>query len=414
MKRLLVIAYHFPPLVGSSGIQRTLRFAQHLPTFGWEVVVLTCHPRAYEKTETGAQSERLPAVHVESAFALDTARHLAVAGKYPEWLARPDRWVSWWPGAVFAGRRMVRKYQPAAIFSTYPIATAHLVGHSLAKASGLPWVADFRDPMAHDGYPADPRTLQSFERIEKRVFARAAACTFTTPSALALYRNRFPTSSAHLELIENGYDEEAFAEAGDEARTDERLHGSALTLLHSGIVYPGERDPTQLFVALSELKARGIGASRLRVRFRAPVSDDLLHRLAMQYHVEDMIEVEAHIPYRDALREMLRADGLLLIQAANCNAQVPAKLYEYLRARRPVLALTDSQGDTADVLRSSGIEAIANLARATEIVDLLQRFVSGDRTGMLVSEKAVVRGSRRNRAEQLAGLLDRLPSRGIE
>jgi glycosyltransferase involved in cell wall biosynthesis len=405
VKRLLVVAYHFPPIAGSSGVQRTLRFVQHLPRYGWEAVVLTCSTRAYEDVKPDLARDIPEGTVVERAFALDTARQLAVAGRYPGWLARPDRWVSWWPGAALAGRRLIRAHRPSAIFSTYPIATAHLIGHSLARASGLPWIADFRDPMAQEGYPPDPKTWRSFKDVEERVFARAAACTFTAPGAARMYRERYPGSPARIEVIENGYDEDIFARAAGVGQAGESLHPGAVTLLHSGIVYPDERDPRQLFAALARVKAAG-GGARLRIRFRAPVHDRLLAQLAREHGVEDMIEVLPHVPYGEALREMLRADGLMLLQAANCNEQIPAKLYEYLRARRPLVAFTDPRGDTAGALRASGVTAISALDRVDDIVALLSRFAAGERGGMLASEEAIARGSRRARAERLAQLLD--------
>jgi hypothetical protein len=103
MKRVLMIAYHFPPLAGSSGIQRTLRFAQQLPDFGWEPIVLTAHPRAYERVSDDLLREVPINLVVHRAFALDTARHLSIARRYPGFLARPDRWMSWRWGAVAAG-----------------------------------------------------------------------------------------------------------------------------------------------------------------------------------------------------------------------------------------------------------------------------------------------------------------------
>jgi glycosyltransferase involved in cell wall biosynthesis len=414
MRRVLIVAYHFPPLAGSSGVQRALRFAQHLPRFGWEAVVLSCVTRAYSQIDAASMDDVPSGTVVERAFALDAARHLAVRGHYPAWLARPDRWVSWWPDAVRRGMRLLHNRTTHAILSTYPIATAHLIGHSLARRSGLPWVADFRDPMAQDGYPADPRTWASFKRIEERAFARAAACTFTTPSAASLYRDRYPASSSRVEVIENGYDEEAFLDITEAAAAKGPLVDGVITLLHSGIVYPDERDPTHLFIALAQLKARGIDARRLRVRFRAPVHESLLRTIAQRHDVEAMIEVAPAVPYQEALAEMLRADGLLILQAANCNAQVPAKLYEYLRARRPILALTDPAGDTAAVLRASGCIAVAPLDDAAAIVALLARVIRGQRDGTIASDAAIARASRLGRAEQLARLLDSVSTRGAQ
>ncbi len=250
MKRILMIAYHFPPFAGSSGIQRTLRFANHLPEFGWEPLVLTAHPRAYEQTAPDLLTEISQETVVVRASALDTARHFSIAGRYPGFLARPDRWISWLPGATLSGLLMIRRYRPDVIWSTYPIATAHLIGAALHKLSGLPWVADFRDPMAQDGYPSNPPTWKSFKRIEEHAAKKASVCTFTTPGTFRLYCERYPLASRRFKVIENGYDEEAFAGLTPGGAP---LNPGKITLLHSGIVYPSERDPTQFLQAIRTL-----------------------------------------------------------------------------------------------------------------------------------------------------------------
>ena len=213
MRRVLMVSFQFPPMAGSSGVQRALRFAQQLPALGWSPSVLTAHPRAHAHTGDDLLEEIPPELPVRRAFALDAARHLSIGGRYPGFLARPDRWHSWLLGAVPAGLRLIRQTRPDAIWSTYPIPTAHLVGYWLSRLSGLPWVADFRDPMAHDGYPADPVLWRSFAAVERKVFARAARCTFTTPGAARLYARRFPAAADRLRVIENGYSEAAFQQA---------------------------------------------------------------------------------------------------------------------------------------------------------------------------------------------------------
>src|SRR5450755_3913500 len=108
-RRLLMIAYHFPPLRGSSGIQRTLRFVQHLPKFGWEPLVLTASPRAYEETSDDQMREVPEGTVVRRAFALNTARHLSLFGRYPGALALPDRWATWRFDAVATGLSMIKQ-----------------------------------------------------------------------------------------------------------------------------------------------------------------------------------------------------------------------------------------------------------------------------------------------------------------
>ena len=402
-KRLLMVAFHFPPQRGSSGIQRTLGFARYLPQFGWEPNVLTVHPRAYEATDD--MHEIPPGLVVHRASAFDASRHFAILNRYPSFLARPDRWKSWWWGAVPAGLAVVRRFRPHAIWSTYPIATAHAIGYTLARITRLPWIADFRDPMAQDGYPADPRTWRSFAQIESRTVRRAGRSVFATHGAARDYRSRYPDRADRISVIENGYDEEAF----DGLPRPPPRPKKPLIILHSGIVYPSERDPTALFSALRSLRESGrIAPGDLLLRFRAPVHESLLHELATRFNVSDLIETGAPLPYRDALAEMLAADGLLVLQAANCNEQIPAKFYEYLRAARPILGLADPAGDTGQALQSWGVEYIAALEDANAIAAVMGRYVDDLRRGnaTIPDSSTMQTASRRDRTAQLAGLLN--------
>lgn len=407
MKRVLMIAYHFPPLAGSSGIQRTLRFARYLPDNGWEPVVLTAHPRAYERTSADQMQDVAPTLRVVHAQAWDTARHFSIGRRYIGALARPDRWLSWKYDAIRQGMRIIRELSPAAIWSTYPIATAHLIGLALHQRSGLPWIADFRDPMAQAGYPADPITWQQFKSIETQAAQHAAAMVFTTPGACDDYRQRYQQAAGRIHLIENGYDEAPFREI---APSEKPLVPGRVTLLHSGIVYPSERDPRPLFDALAKLKAAAPElAARLHVRLRACAHEAFVNEELARRNITDLVETQPPIPYREALEEMCRADALLVMQAANCNAQIPAKLYEYFRAGRPLIGLTDPAGDTARSLRAAGVSAIAPLDNAAAIGELLLRYLkNGAEQGFTPTASYVQACSRQARTAALAGLLEQV------
>lgn len=406
-----MIAYHFPPLAGSSGIQRTLRFVQHLPSLGWQPIVLTVHSRAYENTREDLLSDIPDSVLVRRAFALDTARHLQLAGRYLGWMARPDRWISWKFDAIRQGLKLIDEFKPDAIWSTYPIATAHVIGSALHRKTGIPWIADFRDPMAQEDYPSDPQTKQRYFQIEADAAAHAQYCIFTTPGAARMYQQRYPAAASRMVVLENGYDEESFASIPIPVSDFEDSVGRPLVLLHSGIVYPSERDPTQLFVALGRLRATGaLSPQDLQIRFRASVHDELLHSLAIRHGVEDFVQLCPAIPYREALAEMMSVDALLIMQAANCNAQIPAKIYEYLRAGKPILGLTDPDGDTAGVLRGAGLSDIFRLDSADEIARVLPELVIGLRAGKscLPQQLAVKNASRLGRSKALANMLEQL------
>jgi glycosyltransferase involved in cell wall biosynthesis len=406
-----MVAYHFPPLAGSSGVQRTLRLLRQLPEFGWEGLVLAPHPRAYPQTAADLVEEIPDGTVIRRAGAFDAARHLSIGGRYPRLLAIPDRWISWRFDGVRQGLQLIRDFRPQAIWSTYPIATAHVIGAALARRSGLPWIADFRDPMAQEGYPPDRKTWNAFKAIEEEVLALARASLFAAPGAAEAYRQRYPQVADRIGVFENGYDEESFA------RAEERLAASGVvgpldprgpTLLHSGIVYPDERDPRALFEAFGRLVAAQALASPLRLRFRAAVHEGLLHDLAARHGVADRVDILPPVGYEDALQEMLRADGLLVMQAANCNQQIPAKIYEYLRAGRPIVTLADRAGDTARVLAAAGLRSISPLDQADAIERRLAEFASAPGEGTLARQDAVAGCDRRARTRQLAALLDRI------
>lgn len=406
-----MIAYHYPPLHGSSGIQRTLKFSRYLLDQGWQPIVLTTNTRAYPRVGEDQLREIPVDVLVKQAFALDTARHLSLRNFYFSWMALPDRWVSWWLGAVPAGLRLLRKYKPRVIWSTYPIATAHLIGLTLSYLTGIPWVADFRDSMTEKDYPPDPVTWKVYRWIERHTVKRCARAVFTTPGALRMYAERYPEiSPSRWTIIANGYDEENFMEAEQFVRSRSQMN-NPLVLVHSGLLYPSERDPSAFFSALSELyKAGKISPSTLKIVLRASGNESYYRQLLQKNGIENLVFLEAHIPYREALEEMLKADGLLIFQAPNCNHQIPAKIYEYLRAQRPIFALTDPKGDTANLLKAVGINTIVPLDSKEQIEQGLVDFLSQIREGRapIAGEKEIKSHSRESRTRELAKLLDSL------
>ena len=408
VKRALMIAYHYPPMRGSSGIQRTLKFTEYLPRSDWQPIVLSANPRAYRHTSDDQLGEIAENLVVHRSFALDTSRHLSFKGRYPGLLALPDRWISWWLSAVPAGLRLIRRYRPDVIWSSYPIATAHLIALTLHRLTGIPWVADQRDPMTDTDYPPDPRMRRAYHWLEDKILAHCASLVCTTPGAIKMYQGRYPqVASGRFCLIENGFDEENFAAARSARPAQERR----FILLHSGVIYPSERDPSALFAALASLLAAGqIHQDNFQLVLRATGHDDYLRELIARHAIGPIVQLAPPLPYSAALSEMLAADGLLLLQASNCNQQIPAKLYEYLRAGRPILALTDPAGDTAATLRAAGIDTLAPLASQAHIVDALIDFMHRARLGTapLANASTVASHSRAARTIQLANLFNQV------
>ena len=411
-KHALLVAYHYPPVAGSSGVQRTLSFSKYLNDHGWSCSVLTVHPVAYASTSTGQLAEIPEGVDVTRAWAVDAARHLSIAGRYPGALARPDRWVSWQLSAVPIGLSLIRRHRTSVIWSTYPIATAHRIASILAHRTGIAWVADFRDSMTEENYPSDPVTRRAFLKIEDSCVRNAERIVFTADGTKRLYEARYPEIPAtRWCVIRNGFDEDSFARA--EASVNSGEGSARTTLLHSGILYPKERNPLPFFEALSEAKREGaLSADRHRIVLRATGHDGEFVSVLKRLRIDDIVELAPGVAYGEALREMLCADGLLLFQASNCNHQIPAKLYEYLRAQRPILALTDARGDTAATMRDCGLSDIADIESAADIKSKLTTFLRAIDHGSArrVDPDVAQRYSRRAQTKQLAQLFEQIRS----
>lgn len=411
-RRLLAIAYHFPPIQGSSGVLRTLAFARYLEDHDWNTTILTVSPRAYEASRP-ENAELVPStIEVLRVPAFDTMRHLSVAGRHLRWMALPDRWQSWIPGAIWKGLASIRRRRPAAIFSTFPIASAHVIGLVLARLSGLPWVADFRDPMDQITYPPDPAVRRSFRWIEERVFRYASRILVTTPGTALYYKQRYGEAlGSKIRVITNGFDPEAFPPdfSTSHPQTAAVDAPSTLTLLHSGILYPADRDPEPFLRALANLRQAGDrGYLNLRVVFRGSSYGSRYGALVRELGLEDVVSFPESLPYHEATREMLSADALLVFQAENCNSQIPAKAYEYLYAGRPIIGITDPAGDTGQLLLRMGVTSIAKLEDQSAIEQVLRKSIDDLREGRFETpaRSDVLTLSRKHRTAELAEVLD--------
>lgn len=410
--RVIMVGFHFPPSALSSGHLRLLAFARYLPGFDWDPVVLSATRGAYEHVDPASVRSIPDTCRVHRAVALDAKRHLGMFGRYPSLLAQPDRWASWRPAAVALGLHLIRRYRAQAIWSTYPIMSSHCIAHALHRLTGLPWIADFRDPVATSMEGRNRMTAGSLARWEQRVVSRAACSVFTTPGAMRECAERHPgmQRAGRLAVIENGYDEADFADLPQPPSPA----GRPLVLVHSGLLYPGGRNPVPFFTALARLKASGdIHAGNLKVVLRASGSEPVYRRDIRRLGIEDVVVLAAPVPGPEALAEQARADGLLLFQGTPYDRQIPAKLYEYMRIGRPVFAMVGERGDTARLLREAGGAELVPLDDADAIETRLAAFVQALRSGNAtrMPQDIVARHSRREGTALLAGLLDRVAAR---
>ena len=413
---LLVVAYHFPPSAEVSGALRTLAMTRYLSDDGIHPVMLLPRVAAYPRMQPGTLAMVTADCEIVRAFALDARRHMGIRGRYPQWIAAPDRWISWWPGAVVAGLRAVKRNRPRAIWSTYPIATSHLIAYELHRRTGVPWIADFRDPMIGDRVTPSGFAMRMRSKVEALAVRHAQACVFVTRGALELYSRRYSeVTHGAFEIIPNGFDEESFSGLANCDAVAPKREDGPLVLVHSGVLYPEGRNPEPFFIALSQLVASGrLKSGDLRVVLRASGHESMYAEMLKRYDLESVVELAPPVGREDALREQAQADALLLFQGGQFNPQIPAKVYEYLRVGRPILALADPAGETARLVASTGAGLVAPIDDSTALVKALPEFLDGLSVGRFppLQGEELQAFSRRAGATRLRELIDRIAPAG--
>lgn len=416
MPHALFVAFHYPPEASSSGVLRTLKFSRYLGEFGWRVTVLAPQPDAYSIVDSKLEAQIPASVRVVRTRWFNTKRHFSIAGRYPALAALPDTWIGWLPWAVAAGRRVLREDPADLVYSTSPHATAHLIALRLTRSGRLPWVIDFRDPWIED--PPEPGTPNGLvfrnvnRRLEKRVVEHCAQVVTSTNHLRDLLQARYPgVAPEKFTAILNGYDEADFAQMPDAPA----VRREQFLIVHAGSINADFRDPRPLFRAVREaIDAGRIEEDRIRLRFIG--GGEFGESAAIRQSLADcglreQIEFAGRVPYDAALRELAQADMLLLLQASDDTVGlVPAKLYEYLRSQRPVLALV-RPGATSEVLAQTGGGWTVDPRDKAALMEAVAVAYSAWKTGELSNHcadlKALRAFDRRTLAQQLAAVFDR-------
>ncbi|MFZ5609461.1 MAG: glycosyltransferase [Pseudomonadota bacterium] len=266
----------------------------------------------------------------------------------------PDRQWPWIRPARRAGDALLRQWRPDVIYVSAPTFSPFFVASYLHRRTNIPWVAEYRDAWVLEPNYSHPWLRRVVERwLEKRVTASAAmvvCVTAQTAKRMAAYLKR-PTLCA-----QNGYDQEDF----DALPPPAPLDRERLTILYAGAVYAGHRDPTPLFAALA---AMGDGRKRYQVIVHTGETE-IVAAQAARLGVEDVVAIEGLIPRHQVLAREMAADVLLLLRGTGTHEDsvVPGKLFEYIGARRPILALGSTTGEADDIIRDQGFGFVSKEA----------------------------------------------------
>ena len=288
-------------------------------------------------------------------------------------VSTPDSRIGWYFHALRAGRVLFTQWRPDIIYASAPPHTGLLVAARLARLAGAPWVCEYRDLWVAHPYYDGGRVRRWLEtRLENRTLQTAAGLVTVTRTWADWLAKKHPQP---VEFVMNGYDP---ADYPDEAI--EPLDRERLTIIYTGGIYPGKRDPAALFAALAQL---GDEARRVRVIFHMPEALELVRQLAAAHGVTESVEVSGLIPRREAIRRQRGADLLLLLRWDDPreDSVLAGKLFEYIGARRPILSVGSETGEAAAIIRDQGFGVVANNPQA--IADALRTWLQQKNGGLI-------------------------------
>lgn len=402
VKRLLVLAYFFPP-IGGAGVQRTVKFARYLPEHGYVPVVVTGAAATGSRWTPADESlaKELPAeVRIARIALPEPMQPSSWEQRQERWLGRPSAWSRWWvQGAEEAMLKHGRGV--AAIVATMAPYQSARVAARVARRLDVPWVADLRDPWALDEVLVYPTRLHRVLALRgmRRSLASADLVVMNTPEAAERLRTAFPEfRRKRVEVIPNGYDAEDFGDGP--APRDEDV----FRIVHTGYLHTelGRRHRQLGFARrlLGGAAARVDLLTRSHVFLLQAVEQVLAQDAAMPIEVHlagvqseadrevsglyPFVRAHEYVPHVEAVRLMQSADLLFLplhdLPLRERTTTVPGKTYEYLAARRPILAALPD-GDARDIVKAAGNATLCRPADVQCLARGIQEHIGRKQAG---------------------------------
>ena len=430
MRKVLIIAYHFPP-DAAIGAVRPAKLVKYLPDFGWEPIVYTLKEKFYEKCDNDRLEPALEGLKmyrgslVPGALQLYSKLYNVVRGlrngdstpnmvtvnapeenlngKYKKLLSSllrlPDVNQGWPLNVAIEGYKIARENKVNAFITSGPPMSTHIGGALLKKATGIKWVADFRDPWVtrtRDIKIQDTQLAQALNRrLESWVVHSADKIVSTTDTTTNYFRTLLGSLSEDKCLtIPNGFDDDDFKAFRDIPPES----SSKIRIVYAGSLY-ANRDPEPFFVALQRLIAnRLIVEDQINIEL---IGDCKNFRgvsvpgLVEQYGLTNIVHIIDTMPYHMCLKRMFNSQALLMF-AQGQPTQIPGKVFDYIRINKPIFVIAED-GETKEILKPFSNAFIADPLDIENIASSFLTFIKmiKEEKNTLVTDEKIMRYSRR-------------------
>jgi len=367
MNKVLIVSYHFPPSL-TIGAQRPYRLAKYFPQYGWSPVVLTVKhpgkPPEHIRIIATDYKDILNKIKVKTGFNPDRSVHeqfgirITKNFNYSTWKSKaikllkqiilfPDEQKGWYNFALNeASEFLINESIDAIISTSYPV-TSHLIARKLKQRYKIPWVADLRDPWSQNPYHDKFPLIKYFDRrLELKTLADADVLVTVTRPWIDTFKMTHKTKK--IFYISNGYDDDDFP------MLPSRVDGK-FTLTYTGTLHDGKRDPSLLFAVVQQLiNEKKIDRDLIDISFFVPKTDWLTDDIR-KYDLEGVVNIYGFIPREKVLERQRESQILLLLLWDNKKEEgfCPGKVYEYLGARRPILAIGGNNHIVKDILETT-------------------------------------------------------------
>lgn len=421
-KRVLIITYYWPPSAGS-GVQRWLKFAKYLPEFGWEPVIFTPENPDFELRDESLLKEIPPQTEVlkfpiwepYGIFRKLKGEKLGDTSKVLEKkeksildqvgislranLLVPDPRMFWVRPSVKFLKDLVEQGQFQAVITTGPPHSMHLIGRNIKRKTGIPWLADFRDPWSQweflDALPMIKPVRNIHKKLEMSILKEADVITTISPT----FQDDFQTlAHRKIHLLTNGFDPSDMPENWSEDVPDP----GELEIVYTGVI-DSIRNPIPFLEAMQAVFENS--DKPVKLRFVGKVSEQVQQFIDKDEWRRDHVGLEGYVAHEAVFTYYQKAHLLLLIltDTKNAKGNIPGKLFEYMATGRTILALGDPNGDAAKILKKASAGWVFAHSDTSGIQAFLQEF--NPSIDFSVSD-SVAQYSRKQLTQQLAELLD--------
>ena len=406
--KVLIIYYK------SSSITSTIRLSgliKYLPDFGWEPLILTNKPspelNKFEVITVPYDDDdftkNLPFflrnVNKSSSIFLRGIKYL-----WNAFFLYPDFQKDWYIPALNAVNELLEDQDIDAVISSFPPVTPHSIAFNLKEEYSIPWIADMRDLWTQYSYYRYkdflPRYLRE-KRLELRMLPKSS-CLITVSEPFAGILKKLHKKCENICVIPNGFDPDKVDP--DISLTDK------FNITYAGGLWEGKRDPSILFDALNQLKLENeIDINDVEINFYGPI-DSFLEASAKKYFLEDNVKIHGLVSRKDVLKREQESQLLLLLRWENPDefGVVPGKIFEYLAAKRPILAIGSKGGSVEKILNETG--AGVNLVELEDLKEEIKRFYNEFKLNGEVRyggiERRINKYSHREMARKFADILN--------